>query len=101
MKSSTWRGHKIEYDEKLKQWYYSDTKELTSENPNRKCGYCELQNTLEGHDACLGTLIGVENACCGHGVIKDAYIQFLDGECIRGEDAVVIQNILKKWSNMS
>ena len=37
------------------------------------------------------------NACCGHGDIEEAYIQFWDGSCIRGEDAKTIQNILKKY----
>lgn len=28
------------------------------------------------------------NACCGHGQVRDAYIQDWDGECIRGEEAI-------------
>jgi hypothetical protein len=35
------------------------------------------------------------NACCGHGDIDDAYVQFWDLSIIRGEDAKIIQSILK------
>lgn len=61
------------------------------------CGNCGKRRTDEGHDACLGTLIGVMNACCGHGNEDEAYIQFLDGECVRGKDAKIILNMLKKY----
>lgn len=44
--------------------------------------------TSEGHDPCLGTLDGVSNACCGHGVTEEAYVQFGDGTIISGSDAV-------------
>lgn len=41
------------------------------------CLECGLHRTKQGHDGCLGTLPGdVMNACCGHGNIPDAYIQF-------------------------
>lgn len=48
---------------------------------------------------CLGSLAGVMNACCGHGDITEAYVQFLDGFCIRGRDAKIVLGILKKWNN--
>lgn len=64
--------------------------------PGEKCEHCKLTYGKEGHDACLGTLIGVMNACCGHGNDEDAYVQFLDGESVYGKDAVTIQRILKK-----
>jgi hypothetical protein len=38
------------------------------------------------------------NACCGHGDIEDAYVQFLDGFSISGEDAIIILEVLKKIS---
>jgi len=38
------------------------------------------------------------NACCGHGQINDAYIQFLDSFSIYGKDAKVIIDILKKYN---
>lgn len=62
------------------------------------CDHCGKYRTFEGHDGCLGELIGITNACCGHGNPKKAYVQFLDGTAIRGEDAVIIQNILKRNS---
>lgn len=62
------------------------------------CEYCGKYKTYEGHDGCLGELIGITNACCGHGNKNKAYVQFLDGTCIRGNDAITIQNILKRNS---
>ena len=41
-----------------------------------KCGHCGLCRTSEGHDGCIGTLEGVKNACCGHGEVTKAYVQF-------------------------
>jgi hypothetical protein len=90
------RGHDIEYLNG--EWVYSDTKEPTIENyKERPCKHCGKMYTEEGHDGCLSTLIGIMNACCGHGDINESYVQFLDGECIRGEDAIIILNILKKY----
>lgn len=40
------------------------------------CGFCSLKRTPEGHDGCIGTLDNVMNACCGHGEIEMAYVQF-------------------------
>ncbi len=39
--------------------------------------------TPEGHDACLGTLPGVQAACCGQGKTK-GYVMFANGQVIRG-----------------
>jgi hypothetical protein len=89
------RGNDIEFDGNV--WVYSDTKETVPDNhKDRHCGHCGKNYTKEGHDNCLGTLQGLMNACCGHGDIEEAYVQFWDGSCIRGEDAKIIQDILKK-----
>ena len=89
------RGHEIEFLNN--EWIYSDTKETTvSAFRDRPCGRCNEHNTPEDHDACLGTLKGIMNACCGHGVASEAYVQFLDGFSIRGKDAVDVLEILKK-----
>lgn len=40
------------------------------------CLHCKKSRTKEGHDGCIGTLENVMNACCGHGDIKNAYVQF-------------------------
>ena len=37
------------------------------------------------------------NACCGHGEVEKAYVQFLGGFSIHGADAVVVLEILKKY----
>jgi len=52
------------------------------------CGHCGLKRTTEGHDGCIGTLKNVMNACCGHGEIKVAYVQFWDGSRIAREEAL-------------
>ncbi len=57
------RGWLIEY--KKDCWIYLDTKQIISSN--RSCKLCGRQPTVEGHDACLGTLSNVKSACCGHG----------------------------------
>ena len=58
------------------------------DNESRVCGFCSREPTIDGHDGCLGTLPGVMNACCGHGEISLAYIQFENGGLVRGEAAV-------------
>lgn len=88
------RGHDIE---KINdEWCYSDDTTLTVTNwKTRPCGYCNKHNTLEGHDGCLGTLPNVMNACCGHGVSGEAYIQFDEGKIMRGIEAIQTQQLLK------
>ncbi len=81
---SLWRGHTIEV--RNDTWVFVDTGEPTV-GSNRPCGYCDEYSTPDGHDACLGTLAAVQNACCGHGRIEDAYIQRLDGTIIQGYEA--------------
>lgn len=82
------RGWPIEQDDSG-QWIYSDTREPTADTwKDRQCGHCHLPRTPEGHDGCLGTLPGITNACCGHGIKTAAYLQFLDGEILRGIEAL-------------
>lgn len=81
------RGHAIYFDGQ--EFRYSDNHESTVATwKERPCGHCGLHNTPEGHDGCLGTLPGVRNACCGHGQVRGAYIQFNDLTELRGQDAV-------------
>lgn len=81
--SDKFRGYEIYETQGV--WYFSDTNEKVSETwETRPCGHCELFNTSEGHDGCLGTLPGVMNACCGHGEVRHAYVQFSNGECLHG-----------------
>lgn len=68
------RGHPIE-QVTPDDWVYSDTRELVSANPGRKCGHCNRPNRSDGHDACLGVIPGATNACCGHGNDDAAYVQ--------------------------
>jgi hypothetical protein len=93
-----YRGNEVEYDNEIELWVYSDTKKTVRDNWEEvPCGNCGKNYTKEGHDGCLGTLIGVMNACCGHGDGEPS-VQFLDGKCIFGEDAKAILDILKRNS---
>ena len=67
--------------------YFANTNEPTV-GSSRPCGHCRKHPTPEGHDDCLGTLPGVMNACCGHGEVGDAYVQFPGGDSIHGEEAI-------------
>lgn len=93
------KGHDIRQIEDG-SYVYCDTGEPVKDNhKKRTCGICDMHFTPEGHDPCLGTLIGLMNACCGHkGTHSGAYVQFLDGSTVQGEDAITIQAILKKHS---
>ncbi len=71
--TESWRGHPIVLV--CGTWLYSDTHEPVAESPDRDCGHCGLPNTTEGYDGCLGTIPGAMNACCGHGVAAEAYVQ--------------------------
>ena len=92
MSPSKYRGRSIELVSD--EWVYSDTKESVRLT-HRTCGKCNEPRTSEGHDMCLGTLGGIMNACCGYGITSEAYVQFLDGFCIRGGDAKTVLDILK------
>ncbi len=60
------------------------------------CVKCGKLPTKEDHDACLGTLPGVIDACCGHGV-TEAYINFENGLTIRG--SLVIEFVQANLKN--
>lgn len=79
------RGHSI-IENTLGQWVYVDTLLLVSDDPNRPCGYCGLPNTPEGHDGCLGKIPNAMNACCGHGILREAYIQYTDGTIVSSDE---------------
>ena len=93
MSESRLRGHEIVFENDA--WLYKDTKEPTVNN-ERACGECGKCNTIEGHDGCLGELPNVMNACCGHGIIDDAYIQNWDTNCLRGTEALTKIEIMKE-----
>jgi len=71
------------------QWIYTDTRQpVALTHTQRPCGNCGKHATSEGHDACLGALPGVMNACCGHGAPNEAYIQYPDGRTMHGPEAL-------------
>ena len=92
MKKSHWRGHVIYFEKG--QWRYSDTRSLVA-GEDRPCGFCNCERTPDGHDACLGTLPRVMNACCGHGEEGEAYIMFENKYYVRGADAIKMMTIIK------
>jgi len=89
---SRFRGYEI-YKTGTGEWFFTDTDEpVASTWKQRNCGHCNKPNTPEGHDACLGKLPGVMNACCGHGESSEAYVQFTNGVMIRGFKVTVGPN---------
>lgn len=96
LERSQWRGHDIirvsgpgaSSDD---VWVYADTHEPVAWLAARPCGRCGAAATSEGHDGCLGALPGVSNACCGHGMVGDAYVQFDDGRHLAGQAALAWQ----------
>ena len=93
---SHYRGNEIIYSQDKKMWYFTSNNSPVPDNKDMPCGRCGEPMTKEGHDNCLGELDGLANACCGHGDTSQAYIQFLDGTSISGNDAIAIQEILKR-----
>lgn len=94
---SRYNGHEI-----LRRggsWFYADIDEPVAAVPRRTCGHCGRSSTAEGHDGCLGTLPGVMNACCGHGVEREAYVRFIGGESVHGSDATLAQWSMPKSSD--
>jgi len=83
----------------MKLKYY--TPELSGSGQIGICIHCKKGPTAEGHDGCLGTLPGpIMNACCGHGSVNIAYIQYWNGSRIAGAEAIAEQQRLigeMKW----
>lgn len=88
---SKFRGHGIENIDG--EWFFTDSKKPVKENKGIPCGHCGKEDTKEGHDGCVGVLSGVMNACCGHGQRDEAYVQFLNGNIVRGNSAVIIMKL--------
>src|SRR5699024_3855278 len=83
---TTLRGWPIYYDGE--RWRFADNDEPTAETyRGRPCGACLMSTPADGPDPCLGWLPGVMNACCGHGMIDDAYVMFNDETIVRSEEA--------------
>lgn len=62
----------------LPEYVYVDNGEPISEHrPCAKCGSCMATNEP---DACLGHIEEVTGACCGHGIDKRRYVNFLNSK---------------------
>jgi len=91
IKMSSHRGNHIYLDDSTHEWKYVDNNIAVSEHwKERPCGHCGKKCNDDGHDNCIVNLLGVKNACCGHGDISDAYIQFDDGRYISGAAACIV-----------
>src|SRR5699024_4237358 len=95
------RGHEIRKRSDGK-FVYCDNGELTAYTwMNRPCGYCGKDNTKEGHGGCLGTLPNVMNACCGHGNINEAYVQYWDRTVVSGKEVIeIMEQGIEKMNNL-
>jgi len=82
---SDMRGHETIFDDEIGEWVYAD--DYSVADYDRPCTRCGMMPTKDGHDACIPSLPGVINACCGHGNASKAYVMFRSGETIRGETA--------------
>ena len=84
---SKFYGYEIQRNTENDEWVFTDTLEPTiSTYQKRPCGMCGLFKTEDDHDACIANLPNVINACCGHGNVDEAYIQFENGSELRGSD---------------
>ena len=74
------------------------TPDLAGSGQFGRCAKCKKMPSKEGHDGCLGELKdkNIMNACCGHGRVDIAYIQYWDGSRIAGEEAIKEQQRLIK-----
>lgn len=81
------RGHRIE--KQGGAYVYCDNGIPVPDWPDRPCGHCGRPNTPEGHDGCIPCIPGAMNACCGHGDMEAAYIQYPDGSRVEGEEAIL------------
>ncbi len=71
------RGNTIHWDQDRNGFVYDDTRELTVDTwHDRPCGYCGLSFIIDADPCLYGLIPGAKNACCGHGIPKEAYIQY-------------------------
>lgn len=81
-----WVGNGKENKPQEGYWEYEDTGERlpASGGKIRPCKKCGELFQLGEVDPCLGVLLGVDNACCGHGDREFSYIRFTSGICVEG-----------------
>jgi len=77
-------GHKVFWNEGLKEYRYQDGGQLVGKGVLRDCKKCGKPMKWRDPDPCLGVLPGVAYACCGHGA-EQGYIYFHSGVVIRGK----------------
>ena len=91
---TTNRGNLFLYDDEKDQAYnYDNNKKIDIPHT---CRNCKKEMKEDEPDACIGKLPGVKYACCGHGIIVDAYVVFNDNTLLRASEAIVYFEIIKK-----
>lgn len=96
------RGHPIYFDSPSSRWRYVDTGEPTADTwRGRGCGECGMDTPDSGHDPCIEGLPVVQNACCGHGNRREAYVHFRLGLWCRGRLALLAMAVLRAMRRRS
>ena len=72
-------GHPV-WSKDGEDWFYEDGSTYVESNP-KPCMKCKKLPTKDGHDPCIANMVGVTDACCGHGVTK-GYLKFREGNTI-------------------
>lgn len=98
-----WRGWPITYDAAGEEWIFDDNAEPVqcgyNKRPCRACGRVFHGSNHGEPDPCFGTLPGVDNACCGHGVAEESYIRFTNGVVIKGFNKIEIPSYVQGIHN--
>ncbi len=90
------RGRLTRWDNEGEEFRFVDTNESTVKtHKDRTCGYCNLPNREDEHDACIANLPGVMNACCGHGDADSAYIMYDSKKIVRGGEALLKMHLAR------
>jgi len=95
----THRGYEVKFHNG--RLIYCDNAQSVEGDHRATCGFCGLHDTPEGHDGCLGTLPNVEEACCGHGDNRQAYVRYDDGSYHEGEDTLKLMLKMRGQTNES
>lgn len=79
------KGHELYYDEDKQQWFYTETKQPYNHSDILVCPKCNLSSRNDEPDPCLGMLMGVKYACCGHGDESQAYVMTENNHIIQNK----------------
>lgn len=93
------RGHPIAFIDG--EFRYADDGMPTVDGyRTRPCGVCQQLRTGDEHDPCIANLPGVMNACCGHGAVGEAYVQWRRFR-VGGALAICVQWVLRIFRDLT